>query len=265
MKTHLCQPGGGLGCGACCGVYNFKDRSREATAARLSARADAVRALGYGDPAALDAWGLARRESEREELLVPGLPTCPFAGDLGGGRVGCLLHPAVAGEDLRDLGAYRDRGICAAFECPSFTWLREDELAAILAAVDGSYRYGLAVTDVELLREILRHLTARRGAEVPAAALSRGGAALALREIVSWKERWPYRDMRGRFGTFAVDPAAEDGVRRADIDYAALGARPSRFDRLLLCLESRFETGAELSAAEALVEAALARLEAALP
>src|SRR5690242_21172799 len=27
LPFHLCQPGGGASCGACCGLYNFKDHS----------------------------------------------------------------------------------------------------------------------------------------------------------------------------------------------------------------------------------------------
>jgi hypothetical protein len=39
---HLCQPGGGPSCGACCGLYNFGDHSREAITQVLARQTDAV-------------------------------------------------------------------------------------------------------------------------------------------------------------------------------------------------------------------------------
>ena len=33
--THLCQPDSRKSCGACCGIYNYADSSREALVARL--------------------------------------------------------------------------------------------------------------------------------------------------------------------------------------------------------------------------------------
>lgn len=263
MKPHLCQPGPGRSCAACCGLYNFRDRSRETTIARLREHTEAVHALGYEDQEALRNWSQKQQAREQPDLLVPSLPTCPFVGLLPGERVGCLLHPKVTGGlDLRALGVYQDREICEAFLCPSFTWLKENEFSAILAASPDWYSYGLAVTDVELLREVLKHVQAHLGTSVRPEQLGRDEARRHLRRFFLWKETWPYRAPQKRFGSFSVEGGGEP--RRAWIDYASLGVRPSPFDKILLCLESCFESKEQLFCAEREIEQAIKDLAHAL-
>lgn len=265
MRPHLCQPGSPRSCAACCGVYNFRDRSPAATEARLSRHTESVRAIGYHDPGALASWAARQRAEERSLLLLPGLPTCPFVGHLGEGRIGCLVHPKVTGgPDLRDLGVYESAKICEEFLCPSFTWLRDAELEAVLRVTEGWYDYGLVVTDVELLRAILRHLSDRAGRELHPRVLLREEVRAPLRVFVAWKSSWPYRDAARRFGTFDVERGTLDDVRRASIDYVGLGAPRSPFDALLLCFESVFTSADELRAAEALLQRAFDDLSRAL-
>ena len=41
--VHLCQPDASKSCGACCGLYNYADSSREALAERLRGRTRQLR------------------------------------------------------------------------------------------------------------------------------------------------------------------------------------------------------------------------------
>jgi hypothetical protein len=168
----------------------------------------------------------------------------------------------TGGLDLRDIGVYQDQNICEAFLCPSFDWLRDEEVAAILSATIGWYDYGLCVTDIELLRQVCRSLTEREGRTFDTKRLLSAEATEALAAIFSWKITWPFRDMNRRFGTFDVERQRGLEIPLATIDYRALGCEPSRFDKIFLCVESVFESSAQIKRAEELVEEALARLAA---
>lgn len=210
-------------------------------------------------------WADEEHQRSLKELLVKELPTCHFVGFLSHGGVGCLLHPmTTGGVDLRDIGVYQDKNICEAFLCPSFDWLRDEEVAAILSATLGWYDYGLCVTDVELLRQVCRHVTEREGRTFDTKRLLSSAATEALAYILSWKITWPFRSMSRRFGTFDVERQRGLEIPLATIDYQSLGCERSRFDKIFLCVESVFESSAQIERAEALVEDALARLAAAL-
>jgi hypothetical protein len=265
MRPHLCQPIPGRSCGACCGLYNFQDRSQEALTQRLLHHTKSVKEIGLQNQDGLKGWAQEEHLRSLPSILVRDLPTCHFIGFLEGGAVGCLLHPLVThGQDLRDLGVYQDKNICQSFECPSFTWLSTDELWAILQATVGWYDYGLVVTDVELLREVCRLVIERRGASFVREKLLQDTIQEKLAIFFSWKVSWPFRDMKKRFGTFDVERQNGLEIPRASIDYAALNCTPSAFNKIFLCLESVFTTPSQLTRAEAMVEAALSELDFAL-
>ncbi len=74
----LCQHDGGS-CAACCGVYNFRDRSARAERERLERRTARVRAA-WPDRAALAAARDALLEIEKPDVLFAAVKVCPFAG-----------------------------------------------------------------------------------------------------------------------------------------------------------------------------------------
>ena len=120
VSFHLCQPGQGASCGACCGLYNFRDHSRASLAERLATQTATLRPL----PREPGAWRAAARELLESRRATPPLfpvvRVCPLLGflDEEHTRVGCLGHPKVTGgEDLRDCGVYR-ADICETFTCP---------------------------------------------------------------------------------------------------------------------------------------------------
>lgn len=59
VSFHLCQPGRGASCGACCGLYNFRDHSRAALTQRLVEQTSQFRDV----PKEREAWRKADRKS----------------------------------------------------------------------------------------------------------------------------------------------------------------------------------------------------------
>jgi hypothetical protein len=202
--ASLCQREGGS-CGACCGLYNREDLSREA------ARDDLRRstALFARTPRTPEAWRVAAAEQARTlpSPVFPSIRICPLLGflDEAEERVGCLGHPlATGGEDLRACGVY-DVLTCDAFLCPSHAFLREDEAGFAVAAGD-FYLYGLVVTDAPFLRAVLSALEARTGRRPAATDLERPRFRDALRELLALKEELA-PGSEGVFGAFRAREA----------------------------------------------------------
>lgn len=203
----LCQHSEGS-CGACCGVYNFKDRSHDATRARLSRRTQKVK-KAWPDVAALAKTRDDLLALEKEDVLFAQVLVCPFAGFVDDERVGCLLHPSrhPRGEDLRDLAVY-PKEVCRDHFCAPHEWLRERErrFAQSVRGID----YGLIVTDAGLVKSLLALLDEAHLGPVKVSAFKMHANAFDA----FWKAllKWPYRDPSPhRFGAFMVvgDAAVE--------------------------------------------------------
>ncbi|MBI5068908.1 MAG: hypothetical protein HZB56_11775 [Deltaproteobacteria bacterium] len=235
-------------CGACCGLYNRADHSREALQELLDRRTDRVRAAprtaaGFAEAAA----DLARQGDG--EPLFPTVRICPLLGwlDESRTRVGCLAHPAVCGQDLRDQGAY-DAGICETFLCPSHGHFSVEE-ADLVGAVCGAdpYLYGLTVTDVDFVRACLRAVAQLCGDEVRARHLAHAPFRAALRRLFQLKEELaPGSD--GLYGAFRPGVDGEPVDRQ--IDYQALARPRSPHDLILRCIGADPRSGNDLDAIE---------------
>ncbi len=255
VDTHLCQPGQGASCGACCGLYNFADHSRAALTAELVRHGEALKHL----PRTRDAWQRAGRTLVAEGVAAPlfqKVRVCPLLGFLDPARtkVGCLAHPMVnGGVDLRDCGVYTAE-VCESFTCPSFTWLEEGEAALIRAACADLYLYGLVITDVEFVRGCFKLMQAEQARPVPPAELLANAAALeAIRALFALKERAKSEATEGGiFGRF-IDRGQEEPTLRT-LDYRALDVSPAPEDDVVLCLGFSPTRASELEAARALVK-----------
>lgn len=263
LPFHLCQPGGGASCGACCGLYNFRDHSREALSRALHRRTDLIRGL----PKSEEAYRNAARSLRRwdKDPMFPPVRLCPLLGfvDEDRERVGCLAHPLVTGGvDLRDCGAY-DARTCQSFECPSFLWLDAPKARLVRAALPDWYRYGLVITDVEFVRGCVKLLEAELGERADLDAIAEEPEALAAaRALLSLKETAPDRPKDAAiFGRFASDDLGEPAPRV--IDYDALGASAAPEDDVVLCLGYDPRTLEELEAARLLVREKVRALAAA--
>lgn len=234
LPFHLCQPGGGASCGACCGLYNFRQHGRDAVRATLDRHTEVLRTTERTPQA-------FRAAAQRLKTLLPDaafadVRVCPLLGfvDEATRTVGCLGHPGVTGgPDLRDCGVY-DARTCQSFECPSFIWLTPSQARLIRAACPDWYLYGLVVTDVEFVRGCLRLLTDAAGRTIDAAEILDHPAALsAMAALFALKATSTGEG--GIFGRFAPDPAGGEPSLRT-IDYDLLGTRACAEDDVVLCL-----------------------------
>ncbi|NLN60099.1 MAG: hypothetical protein GX147_05210 [Deltaproteobacteria bacterium] len=252
-SVHLCQPGGGKSCGACCGLYNYADSRKASLSLRLHERTrlfrEAVR--GRGD---LPAYAARILETEDPAKRYEVIYCCEYLGfiDPEERKVGCLLHPCGnGGEDLRDASFY-GKELCAGHLCPSYHYLSREESLSLVHIVEDWYLYGLCVTDIDLVKTWFR-LIADRVHEMPA---SRRFVVGPLRDIslrfFSLKLTWPYRSSdTNRLGKYYFDGSR---YMTRPIDYGALGCEPSRFDGIFQSLASEFRHGGEIRRAEGLIQ-----------
>ncbi len=263
LPFHLCQPGGEASCGACCGLYNFRDHSRVALAAALGRRtARLARA-----PRTAEAFGAAARELGAQERppLFSDVRLCPLLGflDAGRSRVGCLAHPdACGGLELRGCGAY-GADVCRSFECPSYLWLEDWQARLVQRACPDWYVYGLVVTDVEFVRGCLALVESERAGPVRPAELERPAVVRAFGALFALKESASGRgDGADVVGRFAPDGTGDAALRT--LDYAALKVGPAPEDGVALCLGHAPATGAALLAAREEIRARVREVAAAL-
>ena len=206
-QKPLCQHENGS-CAACCGVYNFRDRSIDATHRRLKIRTERVR-NAWPDVEKLAEVRDEILTEEKADILFSTVRVCPFAGYVEEGRVGCMIHPTrhPDGEDLRDLAVY-PKEVCRDHFCAPHDWLRPREV--IFAQSAEGISYGLVVTDAGLVKSLLGLLESRMHRPIRADDVADNRDALSS----FWKSLldWPFRDPDPhRFGGFLVigDEAVE--------------------------------------------------------
>ncbi|HEY1099136.1 MAG TPA: hypothetical protein VGF99_09410 [Myxococcota bacterium] len=262
----LCQHDHGS-CAACCGAYNFVDRSPAASAARFRRRTDAVVAA-WPDVDRLAAVRDELLAEERPQIVFAGVKVCPFAGYVeepvdGPARVGCLLHPTrhPTGADLRDLAVY-PKAVCAGHFCAPHDWLRPREVA--LAQTATGPRYGRVVTDAGLVKAVQRFVEDACGRRLDEDDWARVAGDLD----VVWAlfiDAWPYADPDPRrFGGFVF--AGDDAVERT-LPSALAGRRHDATATeltILDCLGTAVDDDAGAQAALSALRAALAPIVAAL-
>ena len=265
----LCQHEGGS-CAACCGAYNFRDRSDDAERARLQRRTDMVRAA-WPDQAKLAAARDELLALEKPDVLFAGVKVCPFAGYLDEpgaavtsttARVGCLLHPTrhPAGDDLRDLAVY-PREVCAGHFCAPHDWLRDRE--ADLAQSAAGTLYGRVVADAGLVKALASLVDAQLGRAFTPRDVATARPVLAQTWVALFA--WPYADPDpARFGGFHF--GGDDAVERT-LPSCLAGTRvtaSSAHRTVLDALGTRALTDDEANAALALLDAHVSRVVAAM-
>jgi hypothetical protein len=249
---HLCQPGGGKSCAACCGIYNYVDSTREALHRRLHQRTDRFRSDVRGGED-LSAFSRSIRAAEDQRRRFDVIHCCEYAGFLDDEEklVGCLLHPELnGGIDRRDVSFY-GRELCSGHICPSYHFLSPREKAIFIDLSDDWYLYGLCITDIDLVKNYFRHISDRLG-EMPKAEIFRSESVRTIaRRFFAYKGAWPFRSPEvNRLGRFYFD-GSQHMIR--PIDYADLGCARSRYDGILLSLSSQFRNRHELAQAEEMI------------
>jgi len=251
---HLCQPDSAKSCGACCGIYNYADSTKESLVKRFRRRKEYYSNI-VGKPEDVKLYSEVVRGSEDQTKLYEVIYCCEYLGflDASEKKVGCLLHPLQChGVDLRDVSFY-GRNLCHGHFCSSYDYLSKEEKQSLIHIIDDWYLYGLCVTDIDLVKEYFR-MVGNAVSEMPASGKFRSGALkeIALR-FFSFKISWPYRSSDVNcFGKYYFD-GSQYMIRY--IDYQGLRCDKSRFDRIFQSLCSEFRKAEELKRAEDLIQA----------
>jgi len=249
---HLCQPDLCKSCGACCGLYNYADSTRDSLVGRLRTRTEIFRKTVRGE-ADLKIFSDKIQRLENQEKLYEVIYCCEYLGFLDGEekRVGCLLHPLQNnGVDMRDVSFY-GRELCDGHFCPSYHFISREEKSALIRTIDDWYLYGLCITDIDLVQEYFRFISDGIY-EVPHPDRFEGRLRNIALDFFSLKISWPFRSTdANRFGKYYFDGSQ---YMISHIDYDALGCERSKFDKIFLSLTSRFETPEELRRGEAIIQ-----------
>lgn len=250
--VHLCQPDASKSCGACCGLYNYTDSSREGLTERLRNRTRLFRRI-VQDLEDLPRFSNTIKGMEDGRKRYEVIHCCEYVGflDTGEKTVGCLLHPMQnAGRDMRDVSFY-GRELCDGHFCPSYSYISRAEKLAVLEILDDWYLYGVCITDIDLVKEFFRLVSEALG-EMPASLrFGRPDLREAAQRFFRLKLAWPYRsESANRFGKYSFDGT---DYFIDPIDYEALGCEKSRFDRIFLSLQSVFRNREEVRKAEELI------------
>ena len=261
--VYLCQISPHVSCGACCGLYNVSDPSRENLEAMLMRRtrwfAEVPRTV-----AGIDAFKTSVEGTEPQERPFPDFHHCTFLGMIeeDGRRVGCLLHPLAKGNeglDWRGLSYYGGMA-CRTYFCPSVRHLPVRWLTAVRQSMDHWYLHGLVVTERWLLAALFTELENRLGRVINSADFSKPGPAAALvTTLATLKLNWPFR----RQGATGVcNYFFEDGLYPRPAVKRKTATSPSaHFEAFFKELDSWFSSVDRIERAEATIERLLTALE----
>ncbi len=255
-NTYLCQVSETVSCGACCGLYNLPDISREKLEIMLTKRTEAFASVQRTEDGIFE-FQRKNKGPHRLSRPFPGFHHCPFLGLIGGerSRVGCLLHPAVPGNkgvDYRSLSWYGELA-CRTYFCPATHKLPPVFQAIIVQVLDNWYIFGLIVTEHALVIAYFREVESRLGRQIAVSDYTQNiGAADALREFAELKSIWPYRreNSLGPCNFFF-----ENGLYpRPDVCRTIPDIWTSRYEEIFRELDTGFSSMKEIGAAERLLD-----------
>ena len=227
----LCHPDLEKSCGACCGLYNYVDHRRETLRTLLEKRTSFFLSQ-RPSPEWISFYKKEAKQFETSSVLCHKIYCCEFLGfvDQARKRVGCLLHPALWGEDLRDFCFY-GKELCSQHLCPSHTYLSEDEKGIVIKVIQDWYLYGLVITDLDLVRESLALIANGIGRSLRVRDVEEPLLKRALGDFFALKENWPFKDHRLRLGRYWFS----QGEYRLDHPW------DDPWDKILGCLETARE------------------------
>ena len=126
------------------------------------------------------------------------------------------------------------------------------EQKSVVAALEDWYLYGLVITDIDLVKEFFLQAQTRLGDSLREERLERRWVREALREFFALKESWKFASSRKRLGKYYFSHSEYQVAR---IEYEKnWSIKPSRFDKILVSLESDFQTREQVLEAESLIE-----------
>jgi len=250
---HICQPDCKKSCGACCGLYNWEDHSREALDGLLRKNTELFKSFAY-NPESFGVYQREMSESQGQSKLFETIYNCEFLGFLEEERkrVGCLLHPMMNnGEDFRDHSFY-GKELCASHECPSYVHLTKEEKKAVIYGTDDWYIYGLIITDIDFVKEYFKVINNILGETINPERIKKPELKGIVSDYFRLKEDWKFKSGKKRLGKYYFS-YAEYNI--AKIDYQkSMGIERSPFDKILVSLASEFDSAAKLHEAERTIQ-----------
>jgi hypothetical protein len=266
---YLCQVSETVSCGACCGLYNLPNLSREKLEILLSKRTEAFASVPRTEDGIYE-FQRSNKGPHRLSRPFPQFHHCPFLGLIGGekSRVGCLLHPAAPGNnsvDYRSLSWYGEQA-CRTYFCPATNKLHPVYQSILRQSIDNWYDFGLIVTEHALMTAYFKEVESRLGRHIEVIDYTQNIAATdALREFAelkSIKSKWPYRrdDSPGPCNFFF-----ENGLYpRPAVFRASPDIWLSSYEIILRELDTGFSSAKEIAAAEQLLDDLFLKTERAI-
>jgi hypothetical protein len=263
---YLCQVSETVSCGACCGLYNVPDLSREKLEILLSNRTRDFESVPRTEDGIFD-FQRKNKGSHRLSRPFPQFHHCPFLGMIGGEkrRVGCLLHPAVPGNngvDYRSQSWYGEQA-CRTYFCPTTNKLSRVYQFILVQIIDNWNDFGLIVTEHSLVTAYFKEVETRLGRCISVGDYTRNiHAASAFKEFAKLKSKWPYRrpDAPGPCNFFF-----ENGEYPRPVVFRATpDIRLSPYEGILMELDSGFTSEEEIEAADQLLDDLFLKAERAL-
>ncbi len=254
--VYLCQVSEKVSCGACCGLYNLPELSREKLEVLLLKRTEDFASVARTED---EIFEFQRRNKGPHRLSrpFPQFHHCPFLGLIGGenGRVGCLLHPAASGnkgEDYRSLSWYGEKA-CRTYFCPTTNKLPSIYQSILIQVIDNWYDFGLIVTEYPLVIAYFKEVESRLGRRVAVSDYKQNlPAKSAFQEFVGLKSTWPYRrhDAPGPCNFFF-----ENGLYpRPAVFRATADIRLSPYETIFGELDTGFSSAQEVEVAEQVLD-----------
>lgn len=263
--VYLCQVSKTVSCGACCGLYNLPNLSREKLEILLLKRTDDFAAVPRTEDGIYE-FKRRNRGPHRLSRPFPQFHHCPFLGLIGSqeSRVGCLLHPAAPGnnKDYRSMSWYGEHA-CRTYFCPSTNKLVPVYQSILKRAIDNWYDFGLIVTEHALVNAYFKEVESRIGRPITVSDYTLNIEAMeAIREFAALKGTWPYRrnDSLGPCNFFF-----ENGLYpRPDVFRTSPDIRLSHYEKIFRELDSGFSTEKEIAAAEKILDRLFLQAEKAI-
>jgi len=262
-KVYLCQISETVSCGACCGLYNVADFSREAMTEMLTYRTETFEKIPR-DMNAILSFKEETESKENQNRPYPEFHHCPFIGLIGDkhSRVGCLLHPLAEdnkGTDFRGLSYYGGMA-CNSYFCPTHRYLPKACKEILRDVADDWYLYGLIITETKMLTAFFQEI--ERRLEQPLKKediLNHKERIKIVKEFLRLKSDWRFRSHNTHVGNYFFE---DNLYPKPEIDYPVIGYSGSGLQYNIIFQElcSVFKSSEELHEAEMLLNRLFERL-----
>lgn len=249
-KFFLCQPDREKSCGACCGLYNFVDHSRDFITSILRKRKKTL----YHWKGTLEEYRHYMEKEEKPYILFPTIYTCPFLTFLDdeGEKIGCYLHPAVNnGNDLRDVAFYGSK-ICNEHRCVSYFYYRAVEIEAVIRFTHDWYIYGMVLHDIDFVKSFFKLIEEQISRGVKIEDLGNKEVQRGFEKYFALKEKWMYKENGMKILDKYEFHGNEYRIRKIET-FGILDEKDDHY-KIIRSLESNFKNKREVEEAVAFID-----------